>query len=134
MEPSLIARLFNTHKRVKPKMHKLYKKKVVENSKDLLKVLEYIEKIPVSCLDLVVPFCEEDLRALEKSIKAIRTREKERNYVMEIQRHYKLPLRPNESLKETMIRVRLKLLKERVKKNRKKLSLEPGSFPIDPLE
>ena len=54
--------------------------------------------------------------------------------LQEIQREYKLPLRPNETLKDTMIRVRLNFLKQNNKLSRTNSANNPGSLPIDPLE
>jgi len=93
----------------------------------------YAKNIPESLKSILIPE-QSEKESFAAMAKALRIREKERNYVMEIQREYKLSIRPNESLKRTMIRVRLKMLKKKMKTG---IKAKPSNFknlPIDPLE
>jgi len=94
-----------------------------------------IKKIPSDIHALILPDSDENFEEYECVIKAQRIVEKERDYVMEIQRSYKLALRPNDSLKETMIRVRLKLIKDKNRPSRNTGGRNGyGFLPIDPME
>jgi hypothetical protein len=94
---------------------------------------KYLKGIPESLKPILMPEPSEK-ETFADLAKALRIREKERNYVMEIQRDYKLSLRPNESLKRTMIRVRLKMLKKKLKAGTKAKIDNFKNLPIDPLE
>lgn len=93
----------------------------------------YLKSIPESLWPILVPDPSEK-ESFANLAKALRIREKERNYVMEIQNKYNLALRPNESLKQTMIRVRLKMLKKKMKTGTKATIDNFKNLPIDPLE
>jgi hypothetical protein len=94
---------------------------------------KYIKGIPESLRSILVPD-ENDNSSFSEKAKSLRIKEKERNYVMEIQRDYKLSLRPNESLKRTMIRVRLKMLRKKLKVGTKANLNYFKNLPVDPLE
>ena len=95
----------------------------------------YKKQIPEDLWDIFIPYDETDLLKLSYDIKRLRIKEKERQYVLEIQNHYGLPIRPNATLKETMIRVRLKFLKKRKSiKNKNENTGNEGTLPVDPLE
>ena len=109
------------------------------NKKNKITPAQYLESylvgIPADILDIFVPETAREKYMLSKAIKRLRIREKERNYVMENQQHFSLPLRPNETLKKTMIRARLTILQNRLKRNKTSGSTSGGlSLPIDPLE
>lgn len=93
----------------------------------------YLKQIPKELWIQLVPNNLDDLQLFAKKIKQLRIKEKERNYVMELQQSYRLPLRPNSTVKETMIAARLQKIK---KKNRplSKNSEDLGDLPIDPFE
>lgn len=97
-------------------------------------VEKYLARIPEDLRDLLGP----DLKRLEEfalAIKALRIKEEERGYVMDIQYRYGLPLRPNESVKQTMIKVRLAILKKRREAAQDSSSVDiRGHLPVDPLE
>lgn len=95
-----------------------------------------LKGVPVSVWDLLAPIDNDEIDNYVKNAKALRIREKERNYVLDIQNNYNLPLRPNESLKRTMIRVRLQVLRKRLQNRKHRNGTIKDSFnlPIDPLE
>lgn len=94
---------------------------------------KYLKGIPDFLHSIFIPEQHEKETFIERARK-LRIREKERNYVMEIQRNNKIPLRPNESLKQTMIRVRLKFLMKKKKTAKKADKNIFKNLPIDPLE
>lgn len=92
----------------------------------------YLKQVPQDLWPLMIPDNLEDLIVFAGQIKKLRIWEKERNYVMELQQVYHLPLRPNATVKETMIAARLQQVKKR---NRPlKESDDSGDLPIDPFE
>ncbi|MEW5796672.1 MAG: hypothetical protein AB1772_09985 [Candidatus Zixiibacteriota bacterium] len=101
-------------------------------------VEKYIARIPEGLRDLLSPGSEQ-YREFADALKALRLKEEERYYVMGIQRRYRLPIRPNESVKRTMIRVRLAIWKKR---RQPEADIDPesaildllGPLPVDPLE
>jgi len=95
---------------------------------------EYLATIPVELHALLVPADEQGRSELTDKVKKLAVREEERNYVLELQHQYGVPIRPNESVKRTMIRVRLKLLKALHAAGIDEDMGEPGSMPTDPLE
>jgi hypothetical protein len=96
---------------------------------------KYIAQIPRDLRHILIPRSEQGKAKLAAAVKAFRLRQVERNYVLDLQQYYKLPTRPNETVKQTMIRVRLAMLKRRraagVDRHR---PMEGGVLPIDPLE
>lgn len=98
------------------------------------KITKYLSGIPNSLLDILTPGTDVELERLLENYKALRIREKERNYVMEIQKHYNIQISPNENLKKTMIRVRLSLLKREIRDGIKPDEIDINNLPIDPLE
>ncbi len=92
---------------------------------------QYAGRIPEELWYLFLPELPDELEAFSEALKSFRLREEERNYVMELQREYDIPIRPNESVKQTMIRVRLESIRER---KHRRGSITRGELPIDPLE
>ena len=97
-------------------------------------VEEYLDRIPVDLRALLVPD-QEHPAEFAAAIKLLRLKEEERSYVMAIQQRYRLPLRPNESVKRTMIRVRLATLKKLREAEIEGNPIDTDtSLPVDPLE
>ena len=95
---------------------------------------KYRSKIPTDLRHILLPD-EAEMSQLAYAIKRLRVREEERYYVTEIQRRYQIPLRPNESVKRTMIRVRLDILRRRRDADEEEFFLHlDGPLPTDPLE
>jgi hypothetical protein len=95
----------------------------------------YVKRIPIGLRDILVPRGKHARLELARAIKALKIREEERNYVRELQRVYELPLRPNESVKRTMIRVRLKIVEELRQAAREGRRAEyDDKLPTDPLD
>ena len=95
---------------------------------------KYQSRIPSDLKDILLPD-EAQMSQLAITIKRLRIKEEERNYVIEIQRRYRIPLRPNESVKRTMIRVRLAILRKRRDADEGEDIFDLyGPLPIDPLE
>lgn len=105
---------------------------IIEFCNNNEELTNYLKQIPQELWSQLVPDNIEELQLFAKQIKKLRITEKERNYVMELQQIYKLPLRPNATVKETMIAARLNAIK---KQNRPlKESDDLGDLPIDPFE
>jgi hypothetical protein len=98
-------------------------------------IQQYLSQIPEQLWGVLGPDDESGLREFSQRIKALRLWEEERAYVRELQELYELPLRPNETVKETMIRARLKFRRLR---NEKGNSVPDSDLdfdlPVDPLE
>lgn len=69
--------------------------------------------IPRDLWDLFIPKTVEELVVLEARIMTLRGREEKREQGMTIQMVHKLPLRPNLSLRETVINARIQQLKSK---------------------
>ena len=98
-------------------------------------VRKYAEEIPAQLHGLLLPIDQSELETFSKRVKLMRCKLEERAYVMELQEMYDLPLRPNATVKETMIRARLKYRQERLENDGD--FPEPGTdenLPVDPLE
>ena len=94
-------------------------------------VERYRSQIPAQLWDILLPEGDDDLEVFVASIKRLRIKEQERNYVMAIQRKFQIPVRPHESVKESMARARAKIFSCR-KGGSKRLSNR--RLPLDPLE
>lgn len=68
---------------------------------------QYLKEIPKALHEVFLPSEGADFAAFAASIKALRIKEKERDYIIELRRKYGLPFRPNASIDETIKRVRL---------------------------
>jgi hypothetical protein len=97
-------------------------------------VEEYLERIPIALRDLLAPG-QEHLAEFAVAVKSLRLKEEERAYVMAIQQRYRLPLRPNETVKRTMIRARLAILRKRQEAEAEGDIVDTDwPLPVDPLE
>ena len=97
-------------------------------------VERYLARIPADLHDLLLPDPQQAAEFVA-AIKSLRDIEEERSYVMALQRRYELPLRPNESIKRTMIQVRLQILKKRREAEAEGKIFDPDQpLPVDPLE
>jgi len=68
---------------------------------------QYAESIPRQLWDLFLPLDISAFVEFSVTIKALRIKEKERDYIVELRKKYDLPFRPNTSIEETIKRVRL---------------------------
>jgi len=97
-------------------------------------VQKYVARIPEDLRAILAPESERTLE-FAAAIKSLRLKEEERYYVIDIQHRYGIALRPNESVKQTMIRVRLKLLRERREAEAEGDVVDTyAPLPVDPLE
>lgn len=95
---------------------------------------QYLAEIPVGLRDLLAPDQEHPVE-FAAAVKSLPMKEEERSYVMAIQQRYRIPLRPNESVKRTMIRVRLAILKRLREAEAEGEPIDTDvSLPVDPLE
>ena len=78
-------------------------------------VVKMLEGIPKDLVDLFTPDDEDGLIQLEMNIVRWLARVQERTKVMQLQKHYGLPLRPNQSLKDVAIRLKILELKKYTK-------------------
>ena len=91
----------------------------------------YCLQIPHQLWDLLLPGKGNDSFQFAVEVKRLRIREQERNYVMSIQRKFGIAIRPNETVKEAMTRVRLKRLHDASSGDKR---ASTGDLPSDPLE
>ena len=100
-------------------------------------IKKYLSQIPESLWDIFLPTEAAELSKLAVAIKALRIKEKERDYLIELRRKYKLPFLPNASTDETIKRVRL-IRWKRKKEDEKNKHLfgdnAGGGATIDPDE
>ena len=75
-----------------------------------------LKDIPLQLWNIFMPTDETKLDELNTAIEKFKKREKVREYVMEMQKDYGLPLRPNQSIRDVEIRCRIALLRDRNKK------------------
>jgi len=78
-------------------------------------VVKFLASLPKDIRNIFVPKNEDELLSLELNITRFSSREKEREKVMDLQREFGLPLRPNQSLKDVLIRVRIAAIKKKLK-------------------
>ena len=83
-------------------------------------IKQYLTGIPKVLWEVVLPAKISDFAAFSSVVKALRIKEKERNYIIELRAKYGLPFRPNASIEETIKRVRL------IRWKRKKLAEKEG--------
>ncbi len=81
---------------------------------------QYLREIPKELWEVFLPAEVGNFAGFAASIKSLRIREKERDYIIELRRKYDLPFRPNASIDETIKRVRL------IRWKRKKLMDQQG--------
>ena len=100
-------------------------------------IKQYLAVIPGDLWETVLPGDISDFAAFSAAVKALRIREKERDYIIELRAKYGLPFRPNANIDETIKRVRL--IRWKRNKLAEQRGLEDGSEntsvdPIDPDE
>lgn len=94
------------------------KEKIEKALKTCHRIKAMLDEIPRELWDIFLPDSVDDIKFMEKSIRKFKTREAERKKVISLQQTNGLPLRPNNSLRETKIKIRIKALKKGKKKNR----------------
>lgn len=92
---------------------------ILKKLRDFPYLREYIQKIPSNCWPLLLPGSACDFKELEDAIRECRAEEEIRNSVMSVQMRFGLPLRPNLSVRETLLRLRIQKLKKRHRPRRK---------------
>ena len=75
-------------------------------------VIKALEGIPEDLLDLFFPESKEGLDQFEMNIVRWLSRVSEREKVIKYQKHYGLPLHPNQSLREVAIKIKILELKK----------------------
>lgn len=80
-----------------------------------LHVVKMLDGIPEDIADLFTPETEDELKQLELNIIQWLSRIQERQKVMQLQKRHGLPLRPNQSLRDVTIRLRILELKRKRK-------------------
>lgn len=85
---------------------------------EVFHVIKALEGIPEDLLDLFVPESKKELDQFEINIVRWLARVNEREKVIKFQKHYGLPLHPNQSLREVAIRIKILELKKKLKKYR----------------
>lgn len=74
--------------------------------------LNMFDGLPEDILDIFVPDDKEEMLQLEMNIVRWLARAKEREKVLQLQRTHNLPLRPNQSLRDVVIRLKIVELKQ----------------------
>lgn len=87
-------------------------------------VVKMLKGIPKDLVDLFTPNDDDGLVQLEMNIVKWLARVQERTKVIQLQKHYGLPLRPNQSLRDVTIRLKILELKQK-----KKFSDNGGDYP-----
>ena len=90
-------------------------------------VVKMLKGIPEDLIDLFTPNNNDELTQLEINIVKWLTKVQDRAKVMTLQKRYGLPLRPNQSLRD--VRIRLRILE--LKKNQKFKDNGEGYSPLD---
>jgi len=97
-------------------------------------VVKMLEDIPKDLVDLFTPDDEDGLVQLELNIIKWLARVQERTKVMQLQKHHSLLLRPNQSLRDVTIRLKILELKKRKTKfsdnDRNHPPLDEGSSDV----
>ena len=93
------------------------KEKAIE---EFPEVKQYLAGIHRDLWEIFLPEKIDDFATFSSAIKALRIKEKERDYTIELRAKYGLPFRPNASIDETIKRVRL------IRWKRKKLAEQQG--------
>lgn len=83
-----------------------------ESLKPYYNVRMMLERIPRELWSVFLPATEKGLAELETRILALKAREAERDQAMTIQRLCRLPLRPNEPLREVKAKARVQGIKK----------------------
>lgn len=78
-------------------------------------IVKMLEGIPEDLVDLFTPNNEDELDQLEINVAKWLARSQEREKIMRLQKRYGLPLRPNQSLRDLTIRLKILELKKRRK-------------------
>ena len=76
-------------------------------------VVKMLEGIPKDLVDLFTPNSEETLAQLEINIIIWLARSKVRENIMQLQKQHDLPLRPNQSLRDVAIRIKISEAKKK---------------------
>jgi hypothetical protein len=97
-------------------------------------VEKYLSRIPKDLRELLGPATDR-LDEFEAALKSLRLKEEERYYVMQLQRRHGLSIRPSESVKRTMIRARLAIVRKRREGVEDDDLIDQNDpLPVDPLE
>ena len=78
-------------------------------------VQKMVEDIPEDLRDLFIPKTEDELLQLECQLVRLGKKEDIRTQVMRLQKKFNLPLRPNMSLKDVGVRIRIELLRAAIR-------------------
>jgi hypothetical protein len=82
-------------------------------------IKEYLSNIPTDIWDLLLPDSPADLAQFSSDIRSCRAQQEERDFIMEVQIRHGLPLRPNASVRDTVIAVRIQHLREKRRRMKK---------------
>lgn len=94
----------------------------------------YLKEIPESLWETLVPSEAGDLGGFASMIKALRIREKEREYIIELRRKYGLLFRPNATIDETIKRVRLIRWQRKMRMEKQGLDIGAEDTPADRVD
>lgn len=75
-------------------------------------VLKMLEGVPDDIKDIFTPQTEDELLELELNTINFKSREKDREKVMQLQKQCGLPLHPNQTLRALMVRIRIQQLRK----------------------
>lgn len=85
------------------------------NFEEYQELKKYLDGLPEDIWDILIPSDEKDYKAFMSEIKYCRANEETKTHIMRIQRQFDLPLRPNETIRKTVKKVRIKVLRDKNK-------------------
>lgn len=80
-------------------------------------IKQYLANIPENVWDILLPESVDDLADFSSDIRSCLAQGEERDFIMKVQLDHGLPLRPNASVRKTVIAVRI----EHLRKKRRRL-------------
>jgi hypothetical protein len=92
-------------------------------------IKQYLANIPENVWDILLPESVDDLTEFSSDIRSCLTQGEEREFIMKVQLDHGLPLRPNASVRDTVIAVRI----EHLRRKRRRLKSQPPSDENPPL-
>ena len=84
-------------------------------------IKQYLANIPENVWDILLPESVDDLAEFSSDIRSCLAQGEERDFIMKVQIDHELPLRPNASVRDTVIAVRI----EHLRKKRRRLKIRP---------
>ena len=91
-------------------------------------IKDYLANIPENVWDILLPESVDELAEFSSEVKSCLTQSEERDFIMKVQRDHGLPLRPNASVRETVIAVRIQHLRDKHRRHKNRPPRD-GNYP-----